>query len=253
MILYFTGTGNSRACAKWLSSTLGDTCMDSFSFIRNGIAGEFTSQTPWVFVAPTYSWRLPRVFTGFLRTSRLSGARDAYFVMTCGADIGAAAHQNRALSARLGLRCRGTLPVVMPENYIAMFSAPEREEALPILSAARPVLERAAACIQEGVDFPEGRVSLLDRLKSGAVNDLFYRFQVKAGPFAVSNACISCGKCERDCPLGNIRLEQGRPVWGGRCTHCMACICGCPTSAIEYGKISRGKPRYQCPEDPFRD
>ena len=28
------------------------------------------------------------------------------------------------------------------------------------------------------------------------------------------------------------------------CTHCMACICYCPTSAIEYGKKSLGKPRY---------
>lgn len=26
------------------------------------------------------------------------------------------------------------------------------------------------------------------------------------------------------------------------------CICGCPTAAIEYGKASKGKPRYQCPE-----
>ena len=67
MILYFTGTGNSRACAKWLSSALDDSCTDTLSFIRNGIAGEFTSQTPWVFVAPTYSWRLPRVFAEFLR------------------------------------------------------------------------------------------------------------------------------------------------------------------------------------------
>ena len=90
MILYFSGTGNSRACAKWLSNTLGDDCRDVFSFIRDGIAGEFVSQTPWVFVVPTYSWRLPRVFVDFLRTSRLSGARDAYFVMTCGQDIGAA-------------------------------------------------------------------------------------------------------------------------------------------------------------------
>ena len=30
---------------------------------------------------------------------------------------------------------------------------------------------------------------------------------------------------------------------------CMACICGCPAEAIEYGKKSRGKPRYQCPKD----
>ena len=28
----------------------------------------------------------------------------------------------------------------------------------------------------------------------------------------------------------------------------MACICGCPVSAIEYGRKSQGKPRYQCPE-----
>lgn len=251
MILYFSGTGNSRACAQWLADTLGDDCRDVFSFIRDGIAGEFVSQTPWVFVSPTYSWRLPRVFVDVLRTSRLSGARDAYFVMTCGEDIGAAPRYNRALCTRLGLRCRGTLPVVMPENYIAMFSAPTPEEARPILAAARPTLERAAACIRQGSDFPEGKVGTLDRLKSGLVNDLFYRFQVKDRPFTVSDACISCGKCERDCPLGNIRLEGGRPVWGGRCTHCMACICGCPTAAIEYGKVSLGKPRYQCPQDPF--
>lgn len=251
MILYFSGTGNSRACAQWLADTLGDDCRDVFSFIRDGIAGEFVSQTPWVFVSPTYSWRLPRVFADVLRTSRLSGARDAYFVMTCGEDIGAAPRYNRALCTRLGLRCRGTLPVVMPENYIAMFSAPTPEEARPILAAARPTLERAAARIRQGSDFPEGKVGTLDRLKSGLVNDLFYRFQVKDRPFTVSDACISCGKCERDCPLGNIRLEGGRPVWGGRCTHCMACICGCPTAAIEYGKVSLGKPRYQCPQDPF--
>ena len=36
------------------------------------------------------------------------------------------------------------------------------------------------------------------------------------------------------CPLNNIRLENGKPVWGKHCTHCMACICDCPKEAIEY-------------------
>jgi epoxyqueuosine reductase QueG len=44
--------------------------------------------------------------------------------------------------------------------------------------------------------------------------------------------------------LNNIRLENGKPVWGKNCTHCMACICYCPKEAIEYGKKSKGKPRY---------
>ena len=248
MILYFSATGNSRYCARLLADRLGDTCTDLFHFLRDGIAGEFTSETPWVFVVPTYSWRLPRVFVDFLRGSRFSGSRDVYFVMTCGSDIGNAAPWNRALCGELGLRCRGTLPVVMPENYIAMFRAPEQEEALGIIAAARPVLEQAAAVIRDGQDFPDPRAGLTDRLKSGIVNTLFYRFQVKAKPFTVSDACISCGKCQRDCPLGNIRMEDGRPVWGSRCTHCMACICLCPTQAIEYGRASVGKVRYRCPE-----
>lgn len=39
-------------------------------------------------------------------------------------------------------------------------------------------------------------------------------------------------------------LQNGKPVWGQDCTHCMACICCCPAEAIEYGKMSLGKPRY---------
>ena len=44
-------------------------------------------------------------------------------------------------------------------------------------------------------------------------------------------------------------MQEGRPVWGNRCTHCMACISGCPARAIEYGSATRGKARYQCPEE----
>ena len=56
--------------------------------------------------------------------------------------------------------------------------------------------------------------------------------------------CIGCGKCVELCSLNNIHLENCKPVWGKNCTHCMACICYCPKEAIEYGKKSRGKPRY---------
>lgn len=247
MIVYFSGTGNSRYCARLLADQLRDSYMDAFEFIRNGVAAELTSERPWVFVTPTYSWRLPRLFENFLRAGRFSGSRDAYFVMTCGDDIGNAASWNEALCRDLGFRCRGTLPVVMPENYIAMFQAPTPEEAHSIIDAARPTLETGSTLIQEGRDFPAVHAGVLDHLKSGIVNALFYRFQVRAKPFQVSEKCVSCGKCERVCPLGNIELQNGKPVWGNRCTHCMACICGCPTKAIDYGRASRGKQRYQCP------
>lgn len=248
MIVYFTGTGNSRYCAKMLADQLEDDLLDTFPFLRDGIAPELTSRKPWVFVAPTYSWQLPRIFADLIRSGRFSGSQDAYFVMTCGDDIGAAAQGNRELCQEKGFHYRGTLPVVMPENYIAMFQAPQPEEAKQIIAAARPTLERALTLLREGREFPPVKAGVLDGLKSGLVNRLFYRFQVKATPFTVSDKCISCGKCEAVCPMGNVRMEAGRPVWGNRCTHCMACICGCPAEAIEYGRSSQGKPRYQCPE-----
>lgn len=248
MIVYFTATGNSRYCAQLLAELLGDECIDSFHFIRDHIAAELTSEKPWVFVAPTYSWQLPHVFMEFIRQSSFSGNKNAYFVMTCGNDIGKGFSQNEKLCQEKGFCCQGTWPVVMPENYIAMFTPPGPKEALEIIEAAGPVVDQCAAWIQQGQPFPTRKASLLDGLKSGIVNHLFYRFQIQAKPFRVSGACVSCGKCEKLCPLGNIQLVEGKPVWGQDCTHCMACICGCPVNAIEYGKASRGKPRYQCPK-----
>lgn len=247
MIVYFTGTGNSRYCAEWLAQALGDEAVDAFCSIRNSAPAELASQKPWVFVAPTYGWQLPRVFAEFLRSGSFTGSGDAYFVMTCGSEIGNAGQKMIPLCRQKGLNYKGVLQVVMPENYIAMFDAPEQAEAEEIIAAARPTLESGAVCIRGGRDFPVPKTGAIDKLKSGVIHSAFYRFIIKAKPFTVSDACVSCGKCADVCPLVNIRLEEGKPVWGARCTHCMACICGCPTSAIEYGKASRGKPRYQCP------
>ena len=248
MIVYFSGTGNSRYCAQMLADLLQDECKDVFTYLRNGTWATLTSEKPWVFVAPTYSWQLPRVFADFIRSSSFSGNQNAYILMTCGGDIGNAAFKNKALLEEKGLCGHGTFPVVMPDNYLVMFPTPPREEVEKAVSAARPSIKKAAVFIQKGEDFPPQGGGPLNWLKSGPVNTLFYKFQVKAKPFTASNACISCGKCQQVCPLGNIHLQEGKPVWGTRCTHCMACICSCPVGVIEYGKATRGKPRYQCPE-----
>ena len=87
MIVYFTGTGNSRYCAQMLADKLDDEIVDAFHFIRNGIPAELISGKPWIFVAPTYGWQLPRIFVDFIRSGSFLGSKDAYFVMTCGSEI----------------------------------------------------------------------------------------------------------------------------------------------------------------------
>lgn len=248
MILCFSGTGNSRYCADVLANQLGDEVLDLHDALRSQTALDLVSGRPWVIVTPTYAWQLPHLVRDLLRTANLSGDERVYFVMTCGSDTGDAHRHNAALCQELGLRYMGTAEIVMPENYIAMFDVPDEEEARAIIRRAQPALEAAAGHIAAGEVIPEHCRRLGDSLKSGLINRAFYPLFVKAEAFTASDACIRCGKCARDCVTDNIRMVDGKPVWGNRCTHCMACICFCPVQAIEYGKKSQGKPRYHCPE-----
>ena len=248
MIVYFSGTGNSRYAAKMFADTLGDALIDAGAMIKAGVKAALCSERPWIFVSPTYAWQLPRVFADFIRGGSFSGAKGAYFVMTCGGDIGGADRKLALLCAEKGFDYLGVLQVVMPENYIAMYNAPDTEAAKQIISAAHPTLEAGIAAALAGKPFESKKIGLADKIRTELVNPVFYRFSVTAKPFRVTDACVSCGKCEAACPLNNIELVSGVPQWGTACTHCMACICGCPTSAIEYGRKSKGKPRYQCAE-----
>lgn len=154
MIVYFTGTGNSRYCAKALAERLGGELMDSFRFIRDGAAAELYSDKPWIFVAPTYSWQMPRLFEDFIRHGSFSGSREAYFLLTCGGHIGDAGARLEALCREKGFSYRGVMPVVMPNNYIVLSQAPSMEKARQIIRRAHPTLDKAAACIRDGRSFP---------------------------------------------------------------------------------------------------
>lgn len=164
--------------------------------------------------------------------------------MTCGSEIGNADKYNRELCTEKRLSCMGTAQIVMPENYIAMFSAPQADEAREIVAKTEPNIDCVIASIQSNQPFAPTRNNLYDRFMSGPVNLIFYKFCVKADAFTVSDTCIGCGQCAKRCPMNNVTLKDGKPVWGKNCTHCMACICYCPVSAIEYGKKSVGQPRY---------
>ena len=248
MVLYFTGTGNSRHIAERIAHALNDTLISLNDRIKSGDITPLAVNGRLVLVMPTYAWRIPRIVRDHLLRTELRGARETWFVMDCGCEIGNAAKYNRALCREKGLVYMGTAQIVMPENFIAMFNAPTVEEARRIVAKAEPFIDCAIAAIRAGHMFSPPRKKLYDRIASSALNPVFYPLFVKANPFTASDVCIGCGKCEKLCPLNNITLQNARPVWGTNCTQCMACNCYCPTRAIEYGKQSAGKPRYHFEE-----
>ena len=247
MVLYFTGTGNSAFAAKRIAAALGDETVDLLEKLKTGDHSTMRSERPWVVVAPVYAWQMPHIVRDWLAATPLAGSRDIYFVLTCGGNIAAAGNYAKALCGEKNMNYRGCAGIVMPENYIAMFSAPAEPEAAEIVKAALPAIDTVSALIAAGEPIPE-KITAVQKFLSGAVNRGFYAGAIRDKAFTVSDACTGCGLCERKCPLNNISLADGKPVWHGNCTHCMACICRCPQGAVEYGKKSVGKPRYQCPK-----
>lgn len=249
MILYFSGTGNSRYAASILASQTGDELMSINDILRARIRKDpdarwdFHSDSPFVFVCPVYCWRMPHVVEDFLRESRFSGDMRAYFVLTCGKSTGPSAKHAELLCGELGFDFMGLTSVIMPENYIALFDSPSYDEALGKIRAAVSPLESTGRLIGCGrpIEDPNGGYT---RSLHTKMNETFYKLHITDKPYRVTDSCIGCGRCETVCPLVNIRLREGRPVWGGNCTQCMACISICPENAIEYGTKSRGKRRY---------
>ena len=250
MVLYFSGTGNSRYVAKVIGEKIGDDVISMNELIKGEQPAMLKSDKPYVFVCPTYAWRVPRIVERFLLDARLAGSRQAYFILTCGTSTGDAIRYASRLCHEKSLYFMGLAGIVMPENYIVMFKAPDRKEADAIIAKAGPHILEAAELIKAGKPLPAGKKT--GRLMSGPVNTLYYKFMVNDKGFYATDQCISCGKCTEVCPLNNVCLEKGRPLWGGSCTHCMACICLCPTQAIEYKNKAKGKPRYHLDDEKLR-
>ncbi len=248
LILYFTGTGNSAYVAKRIEKATGDKALNLFGKIRDSDFSDVHSDTPWIVVAPTYAWRIPRVVENWMKKTAFSGSAEIYFVLTCGGNIGNTGRYLQTLCSEKGMKYLGCFEIVMPENYIAMFSTPAKEEAVSIVEKAEAEIDKAIGFIQSGEPFSARRITVTDKMNSGIVNSIFYPVFVHAKKFYATETCISCGLCEKVCPLSNVRLVNGKPIWADNCTHCMACISRCPKEAIEYGKHSKGLPRYICPK-----
>lgn len=250
MVLYFSGTGNSQYVAIRLAKEiLDDEIVSINACLKAGKDVSIGSKRPLVFVVPTYAWRMPKVVEQWIQKTAFVGSREVYFVLTCAGGCGNAAFYAKKLCAKKGLRFRGLSPVLMPENYLALFPTPSEAESRAILENASPVIAVLAKKILAGEDLAESSVSLVEKLQSGPVNALFYPFFVRDKGFTAASTCVSCGKCASRCPLNNIQLRNGKPVWMGNCTHCMACMGGCPCEAINYKSKSKDRHRHYIMED----
>lgn len=252
MIIYFSGTGNSRAVAEEMASVMDDDIVDIGEHLHLGEMGDFRSDAPYVFVCPIYAWRIPAIVTEFIEKSHFSGSKLAYMVVTMGSEYGNAAKYARRSLIKAGLECKGFVGIPMPSNYIVMgrSEVPPEGACIAKREAGRAIARELGRRIRAGeILGPERKGGAF---KSAIINPLMYA-GLKPKKFRSTDRCNGCGRCSKACPLGNISIQGGRPLWGRNCTQCAACLGICPQSAIEYGKATVGKRRYMYTEEQIRN
>lgn len=248
MIFYFSGTGNTRWAARQIADKTGDKTVN--------IADEMGKEPQTYrmgdgerlgFCFPTHGWQPPRLVREFIRRSRFVGATYVYALTTCGDSTGDAMTIFCRELQRKGLHADALFSVIMPESYVCLpfmytdTPAREREK----IEQARGLL----AHIADQIDRRERETALTKGptpwLFSYVIGRYFNRHMVSDGKFRVDeDVCTHCGKCQRVCPVANIKGTPPEWLHNGRCTCCLACYHHCPVHAINYGNITRKRGQY---------
>ena len=253
MIYYFSGTRNSRYAAMRLGSLTGEEVRfipARDPYVECIDAGKDRSVG---FVFPVYAWGVPPIVIdfigklpeGFFETIK-ENRQPLWCVATCGDETGMAVEMLRKALAKRGASLSGAWSLIMPNVYVLLpgFGTDTKEMEKRKLEDSVGRLTSIAERIKEDKWEDDVHLGSWPRMKTALVYPLFRRWGVDPKKWHYTDACIGCGKCARACPVGNIAMEDGRPVWGNDCTSCCACYHVCPTRGAHYGRVTRNAGQF---------
>jgi len=255
-IVYFSGTGNSLAVARYVADRLGG---DLIPVI--GAADRPSQQTEADVIGlvfPIYDFRPPRCIFEYLEA--VPNIESKYVFAICTHGTAAPGRSLKSVQAAIqsrGGRLSGGFAVPMPHNGVGcgLFPGAKRASMLETWTeAADEICEYVRRRDRGRVDSGSALLAMLrpSMLRLVPVILRFFGALVKRGSkglgLTASDACTACGICAQVCPTENIELHGKTPVWGDRCLTCFACLHWCPEGAISLGGLDVGMMQYHHPD-----
>lgn len=246
-IFYFSATGNSLSVAKKIIAELDDAELVAIpeALKTNRIK---TDAERVGFVFPLHYFGLPMLVEDFIRKADFGGAKYIFAVVTCGMpNLGSCFHDLSALLGGKDKILHASWYVRMISSYVKLRDIPRKEEQRKIFAAA----DKKVAVIKE--DIIHNRRAATSEFFAWPLRVIhkkwYSRRETLANDFTVDTTkCISCSRCQRVCPVNNISLQDGHPVWQSCCTECLGCLHICPQQAINCGEKTKTRSRYRNPD-----
>ena len=140
----------------------------------------------------------------------------------------------RNILRKKGYAVRGEFHYIMPYNMVFRHSD---AMASKMWKTAKARIPEAAGIITAGTEklkhasIPAKLMSSLCRIEHNfyPLNGSLCRVR--------KDRCVQCLQCVNNCPVGNIRFENGRFTFRNSCIGCARCSFFCPQDAIRIGLL----------------
>ena len=233
--LYFSGTGNSRHavevfCREYNSSA------KIYSIEDDGVIDAIREAKAIVFAYPVQYSNIPKIVRDFVNDNGdIWKDKKIFIIATMGLFSGDGSGMLARLLKKHGGNTVGGLHLKMPDS-IGDEKALKRplEKNKELVRQAEQKIAESVKALKDKKPTREG-LGLLYHMAGLFGQRLYFRRMTKDYSSKLkidTEKCIGCGKCERLCPMKNIRMTDGKAVSEDKCTMCYRCINNCPRQAI---------------------
>lgn len=248
LLIYFSGTGNTARI-----SDLYKTAFEERGVEVNDIALPLTAPLPDLgrydligLGYPIHSFNAPKLLLTLCkkfpkRNKKTDGLKNVFIFKTSGEPVrmsDVSSLKMRKILKRRGYAVNNEYQYVMPYNIIFRHTD---SQVYKMWTVAQKLVPADVHEVLQGIPrlpkkmFMGGFLAWILRCEHwGAhINGKLYK---------ATKACVKCGKCQKLCPVGNIRTnKKGKIKFGGKCIMCMRCVQACPKAAINLGLFNSWK------------
>ena len=233
--IYFSGTGNSRHAAEMFCNEY-DEATKAFSIEDDNVIEAVKREEMLVFAYPVQYSTVPKILRDFIIENKgLWENKKVFVIATMGLFSGDGAGILGRLLQQYGAEIIGGLHLKMPDSIgdekVLKRSLEKNKE---LVKKAEQKISKSVQLLKSGKPTQEG-IGILYLMTGFFGQRLYFGHKTKnySDKLRVNeDKCIGCGKCEKLCPMNNIKIVDKKVVQNNRCTMCYRCINNCPKQAM---------------------
>jgi ferredoxin len=247
-IFYFSGTGNSKNVAQWMSSAASkhniESSINNITDIDSNSKILVPIDSLIVFVSPVHGFNYPPVMLKFI--ARFPKGKNKVILMDTRAGMlignynlpglsGATFLFSSLLLKIKGYSIAGMKSVDLPSNWISIHPGLNDRTVKKLHEIQKAKVFDFGVKVLSGKKIYIPLYELIIDIIIAPVSIGYYfagRFFF-AKTFYSSGYCNRCDVCVKNCPVNAIVKIDNRPFWTFKCESCMRCMSNCPKRSIE--------------------